>query len=474
MPASSAPAVTAALDAVPTPAEVSKALSIEVHSIMDILPVTEFQEYAIRCTLAMPRTEWNYFALAFRSRADVTQLRRVCEQLLQKLDVFRSVFAQHGDGYVQVFLNHLEAPVTVTQTSGSLDAACADVCQQDLAEAVSLGSPFVRCFIVQNTETGEARLILGMSHACYDGISSVRLAQAIGALYEDRPLPDIGKFAEYLGNALSRSEEALAHWSSVLEGSPPPPALNRDCPRAAQTPEVRVRLSKEVTLRRIPSGITAATVFAAALGAAMATQAGCDDVVIGRAVSGRALPFSTQDTESVIGPCLNLVPARIRFGRSSDATSVLTALQEQFTASIPHETTGLAEIVKHCTSWPLGTSYGCVFYYQGMQDPRTSIAGNEVHLDALQLDRPDPPEPLRLDVTPLDGGEKYMLDLSVPTAACNLVDCSGLLHGMVDWLSRLGGDVPAVTSECSGSMPAEVFSRPSMVLEGPPVAEVLA
>ena len=88
--------------------------------------------------------------------------------------------------------------------------------------------------------------------------------------------------------------------------------------------------------------------------------------------------------------------------------------------------------------------------------------------------RPDPPAPLRLDVTPLDGGEKYMLDLSVPTAACNLVDCSGLLHGMVDWLSRLGGDVPAVTSECSGSMPAEVFSRPSMVLEGPPVAEVLA
>lgn len=474
VPASSAPAVTAALDAVPTPAEVSKALSIEVHSITDILPVTEFQEYAIRCTLAMPRTEWNYFALAFRSRADVAQLRRVCEQLFQKLDALRSVFAQHGDGYVQVFLNHLEAPVTVTQTSGSLDAACADVCQQDLAEAVSLGSPFVRCFIVQNTETGEARLILGMSHACYDGISSVRLAQAIGGLYEDRPLPDIGKFAEYLGNALSRSEEALAHWSSVLEGSPPPLALNRDCPRAAQTPEVRVRLSKEVTLRRIPSGITAATVFAAALGAAMATQAGCDDVVIGRAVSGRALPFSTQDTESVIGPCLNLVPARIRFGRSSDATSVLTALQEQFTASIPHETTGLAEIVKHCTSWPLGTSYGCVFYYQGMQDPRTSIAGNEVHLDALQLDRPDPPEPLRLDVTPHEGGEKYMVDLSVPTAACNLVDCLGLLDGMVDWLSRLGGDVPAVTSECGGLMPAEVLARPSTVLEGPPVAEVLA
>ncbi|KAJ6437120.1 C6 transcription factor [Purpureocillium lavendulum] len=366
----------------PTAAEVADMLSVDAHSITDILPVTEFQEYAIRCTLEMPRTEWNYLSVAFPAPTDEGQLRRVCDQLFQQLDVFRSVFAQFGDRHLQVFLDHLDPPVSVTHTTGSLDAACTTICEQDLTEVVLPGSPFVRCNIIIDDLTGEARLVLGLSHACYDGVSLPLLAECIGAMYEERPLPAIGKFASYLRDTMVLADDALAHWSSVLKDSPAPTSLSGSPPEATLAPQVRRRFTKTLTVTHLPKRITPATAFFAALSAGLATITGQDGIVIGRAVSGRANASSSVALESIIGPCLNIVPARTKAPVEEDSVRFLETLQEQFTASIPHETIGLAEIVKHCTAWPPGTSYGCVFYYQGMAEPVASAGGHEFALDA--------------------------------------------------------------------------------------------
>ncbi|KAK3363755.1 hypothetical protein B0T25DRAFT_528406 [Lasiosphaeria hispida] len=59
--------------------------------------------------------------------------------------------------------------------------------------------------------------------------------------------------------------------------------------------------------------VTMATLFSAAWGVALTRVIGMWDIFFGRAVSGRASTSAAMDCEAVVGPCLNLVPARMHF-----------------------------------------------------------------------------------------------------------------------------------------------------------------
>lgn len=100
---------------IPDAAEAAKELSIKADMISNILPVTEFQRYAVRCAFQKPRTEWNYFFMSFNGPSAVPRLRDACQQLVSSLEILRCVFLPHGcDGeYVQVILRNVEAEVNV-------------------------------------------------------------------------------------------------------------------------------------------------------------------------------------------------------------------------------------------------------------------------------------------------------------------------------------------------------------------------
>ncbi|KID62657.1 hypothetical protein MAN_07873, partial [Metarhizium hybridum] len=101
--------------------------SSQVSKILHTLPLTDFQEYAVRCNLIVPRTEWNYSSLKFQDpedpeTANEDQLRRICHALVERIDIFPTISLRHQDGYLQVLLARVEPHVSVSRATGSLDA----------------------------------------------------------------------------------------------------------------------------------------------------------------------------------------------------------------------------------------------------------------------------------------------------------------------------------------------------------------
>lgn len=98
-----------------------------VSKILHTLPLTDFQEYAVRCNLIVPRTEWNYSSLKFHDPEDPEpanedQFCRICHVLVEPIDLFLTISLRHQDGYLQVLLDRVEPHVSVSRATGSLDA----------------------------------------------------------------------------------------------------------------------------------------------------------------------------------------------------------------------------------------------------------------------------------------------------------------------------------------------------------------
>ncbi|KAJ5965380.1 hypothetical protein N7481_012094 [Penicillium waksmanii] len=398
------PTVHPSVIRLPKVTEVAKDLGIMEDKIADILPVTEFQRYAVRCAFQRPRTEWNYFAMSIKD-ASVAKLLAVCEKLVSSLEILRAVFLPYGyEGeFVQVILRSFSPEINTQYVQDrSLDQACEEVCMDDLKKNILPGSPFVNFSILHSGQSDKTLLLMGISHALYDAISLPRMVECIGSLYYDHPLPPVSDFSPFV--RIPPSPSGFNHWRKLLQGAPIPVSVIGDH-KTVFKPGKRTELRKLINFPHTSKEFTNATIFTAAWGIALAQTTNKNDIVFGRAVSGRALASSAIDIENVIGPCLNIAPVRMEVSESqgvphtlADTYNVIGSLQSQLNDSIDHETIGLSEIVKHCTAWPADVgSFGSVIYFQNVRE-QSHTSSYEIPLVPVQFDRLDPPEPSRLNI----------------------------------------------------------------------------
>ncbi|THZ03822.1 nonribosomal peptide synthase 11 [Aureobasidium pullulans] len=432
----------------PDVSDVARILSVAAREITSILPVTDFQQYAVACAYGTPRTEWNYFEVDFGSNVDHYKLKNACTELLQHMDIFRTLFLPYHDRYVQVRVDTLDSQVSMVDVDQNLDRECEAICLQDLSEPICPRTPFSKFFIVRSCMQDTTKLILRMSHAHYDGFSLARLADCIGALYNKRPLPVTTSISSYIETALHHSDESYTHWRTVLQYSAPPLRLSDDMPSAAKKQKARVYVQDIISDLFPARGITTAALFLAAWGMALSKVTRATDIVYGRAASGRALTSSDVLHENVMGPCLNLVPTRLRLHGLQTASDILQSVQRQLTASIPHETVGFSEIVRNCTDWPVQTSFESVLYFQRLESPRCQVGDKYVELQPIHLDRADSLEPPRVNIVPRGKGV-FVLELSFHEYMCTREMGKQLLHYMKTWLEeacvRREGRLPSVS-----------------------------
>jgi aryl carrier-like protein len=431
-------ATGSAMRPLPEVGDVARNLGVSEDMIAEILPVTEFQRYAVHCTFQKPRTEWNYFAMSFNDESAAGKLGDVCKELVSSLDILRAVFLPHGDDgeFIQVILRSLEPNVAIQRVLDiSMDQACEEVCIDDLRKAISPGSPFVTFFILLSKNREETRLVMGISHALYDAISLPRMAECLSALYHDQSLPPVSDFSPFV--RIPASPSMFNHWRELLQGAPIPLSVIGDHETVLK-PGKRTVLRKIVHFSHSSKELTVATIFTAAWGIALAQTTGKDDIVFGRGVSGRTLASSDIDVENVIGPCLNITPVRMTLPSTtgSGVHDIIESLQSQLNNSIDYETVGLSEIAKRCTDWPSHVrSFGSVIYFQNIKES-SHTESNDIPLIPIALDRAEPPEPARLNVLPLGDGQ-YTLELLVPEAEATEREIwSGLLERMAQWLDK--------------------------------------
>ncbi|KAI0839487.1 nonribosomal peptide synthase [Hypoxylon sp. FL0890] len=356
-------------------------------SVSDAFPVTHWQATCINLALKTPPQQWHHFWLDLPPAPNTAQVVRGCEFLWNNLDILRVVFIRCRDQYLQVLPEDVRPTILHYSTEGSIDELNAKICNDDLRHPGTLGAPFTRFHILTGRQ-GAQRLVIRLSHAQYDGTTLVHMLRSLRAVYNNEPLPPSPSFSAFIQYAFDNKRPSRRYWKSFLRGSALT-QLKREaiCNRldGTSSPIVVERL---IHMPRASGGFTPATIFTTACAAFLSKVTESMDVTFGRLVSGRAMvPVHLRNT---VGPCVNIIPVRVRLNREDHLQLALKSVHEQHIESLLYDTIGFDEMVEHCTDWPADTRYfGCITHYQDLGDAEEEIGGVLRRLECHEGNRAD-------------------------------------------------------------------------------------
>lgn len=348
--------------------------------IQDVYPVTHLQKVHLKDPetgrIRQPAT----FYLDFPPETDIRRLKEGCAELIQRLDILRTVFVSTGRQFYQVVFQSFVPNIEAHDVDQSDVETVMDSIQTAVQDAKNwcFGKPLLK-FSILNMRASGLRLVLHISHALYDGLSLQTLVHALHALYQGAQPPVLPGFARYMAYVDSTRLDGHLYWRKLLHKSSMTILDERNFAGVSTMSKV------EKTLR-MPSnflieGVTPATAFTAACALMLAKESGVDDVVFGRVVSGRQnLP---QEDRHVVGPCTNAVPVRLRTSPDADLQALLRAVQEQYLECIPFETLDFDNIKENCTDWPEDLpDFGCLTEFLSFdRNPKSEVDGQQVRLN---------------------------------------------------------------------------------------------
>lgn len=141
--------------------------------------------------------------------------------------------------------------------------------------------------------------------------------------------------------------------------------VQREQPSYGSSDLAMVTLKRDVKLNTLASkNITDATIIKAAWTVVLAQLSGRSDIVFGNLISGRNADIS--GVESIVGPCLNIIPVRIKLEPKWTGLDLLRRIQNQQVVGMPFESLGFREIVQHCTDWPEWTYFSSIVQHQNI------------------------------------------------------------------------------------------------------------
>ncbi|KKK23030.1 hypothetical protein AOCH_005359 [Aspergillus ochraceoroseus] len=356
-------------------------------SIRDVYPVTDSQALDIRATVQPPRTSIQYTMLYLHKDINREQLIRACNNLVKTHEILRTVFIEHESTFFQVVLNELESPVTVQQQqqpdNEDLEQSVTDLCKSHAESEFRLGSSFLKIFLVEGRD-GQACLVLGLSHALYDGVSLPRLLQDLDALYTGsaEQTPDVAPFSAYISHVSNQDSQtkALAYWGDLLRDSS---WSVLDGSTGQLTDRAVFQTKAAVATAQAPDEITTATLLTAAWALVLANRLHTRDVTFGSVTSGRGVDLA--NVENVVGPCYQLTPVRVSFETPWTAMDLLRSVQKQSGESAAYDFLGFETISTQCTQWPSeATFFDSVVHHQDWDDSDTMLfAGAECRVEIM-------------------------------------------------------------------------------------------
>lgn len=349
--------------------------------LVDILPVTDMQAAYLRDSQFSPRRSWFYSYIDFTQLPDEQRLLQSLQKLVEYCDIYRTAFVQCGDTFYQAIFESWNPDVEVISNVASVDATFNQLVEQEVQEPATLGAPMAQFKFISG-KNATAKLVFSMSHTVYDALSLGQTLKILANIYNTGSAAgDIQDFRNYVGHLTYKKEEAFPYWADVLRNSSmtvvPTAASTKDGPPTL--------LVQKVPMPKAPAGITPASLFTLACATALSEVTKSDDVTFGRVVSGRtSVPDSLQN---VVGACLNRLPVRVKFETNQNKTQLLASLQKQYAEGLVYETTGVSEIVKHCTNWPKDTvDYGCWTQYQNVDEsPALGLPGAVTGLQSKEM-----------------------------------------------------------------------------------------
>lgn len=333
--------------------------------VIDILPVTDFQAMCLTGQQFSSRWMLNYFYFDGAGPLDIRRLEESCTRVIETFDILRSVFVCSGKHFYQVVLKRVKVNLSVYETDKPLDEFTENLQKWDREQPLRQGEVFVK-FFVAKANSNSHRILIRLSHAQYDGVCLSKLLDAMKQGYEAGPLPLTSSFASHM-RLLSSSVTPwhYRHYSALLNGSKMPQIIRRKSPNNFTYVGACTGVSREVEISMAANAnITVATVVQAAWALTLAKISGQSDVVFGLTINGRNASFP--GIETAVGPCVNVIPVRVKFGRQWNGLDLFRYIQDQQVANMPYENLGFREIIHHCTDWPRWSYFSTAVFHQNV------------------------------------------------------------------------------------------------------------
>ncbi|KAJ5587710.1 uncharacterized protein N7459_003475 [Penicillium hispanicum] len=334
--------------------------------IADVLPVTDFQAMSLTATLFKSRWMLNYFFLEGNGTLDLRRLRESCLKVVDAFDILRTVFVCFHDQFFQVVLRKIRPSIFVYETDRPLDEFTMTLQQRDREYGPREGEQYVQFYVVKKKESDQHRIMIRLSHTQYDGVCLSKIMSAIKLGYEGSPLPPVTPYASYLRQLPGTiGPDHYSHWSNLLRGSQMTQVVRRKGTSMFQNIGAFTEIRKTIEIPPTALGnVTVATVMQAAWAITLAKLSAQSDVVFGLTISGRNA--TVPGIENTVGPCVNVVPVRVRFDEKWTALDLFRFLQDQQVSNMPYESLGFREIIKQCTDWPAWTYFTTSVFHQNV------------------------------------------------------------------------------------------------------------
>ncbi|CAG7555120.1 unnamed protein product [Fusarium equiseti] len=318
-------------------------------SIIDVLPTTDFQAQAVEGSLLDSRWMLNYFYLDGCGNLDVALLRESITNVTSAFDILRTVFVPYQATYLQVILRHLQPDITL-QDVDDIEEFTSELESDHLCQLVRPERPSLHFVIARHNSSQHHRIFVRLSHALYDGVCFPAILNALKASYEGEPIVPTPSYASYICGVRGRTRsEQYTYWRSLLKHSTPTDIIPRQT-SVMRTIPTQVLKRVIATPSLAAYSITTATVVKAAWSTVLAKATGKTDVVFGHLISGRNARH-VPGIETIVGPCLNVVPVRVPFQDSWTVLDLLRHIQHQQVDNMPYESLGFRDIIRNCTDW---------------------------------------------------------------------------------------------------------------------------
>ena len=352
--------------------------------IVDVLPITDFQ--ALSVTGAMLGSRWmlNYFFFDGQGHLDLTRLKNAVFKLVLNFDILRTVFIHCGDRFWQVVLRKLRPQFQVYDTEEDLGDFTRNLRESSIDAYPRLGEPFIQFSVVRKIGTNAHRIILRLSHAQYDGICLPKIIEALKDCYEGKDVEPSPSFSNYVTAATGPgNRESYDYWKGLLRGSSNTSIVQREQPRYDVSESPLITLKKTVKVPALKSkNVTPATILKAAWTLTLAQLSGKSDIVFGNLIGGRNVPID--GVEDIVGPCVNIIPVRIKLESKMKALELLREIQGQQVEGMSYESLGFREIIQRCTDWPEWSYFSSIVQHQNIsQEMPLRLDGRQYKLGYL-------------------------------------------------------------------------------------------
>ncbi|CZR70233.1 uncharacterized protein PAC_20134 [Phialocephala subalpina] len=331
----------------------------KAEDIEDVLMGMDYQRWTLGCGQLKTRGYNNYFIFHLKGEVDVVRLKAACRKLVDHHPVLRTVFVANKAELFQVVLKHVDTELGCHSYDGS--DVPTSILQKDIDRPVPLESPSVRFLLVDQGREGH-RLFMRASHSQYDGISFPFIVRDLKAAYLGKPFLNSLPYHLFIAGTRQtmRKSEALKFWQKELEGSTMTHVVDHQKP--SFTNVVNKSLKRTISVPHTnKNDITFATMVKAAWSLALSHLSANSDIVFGQITTGRNA--SIQGIDEIVGPCMNLVPVRVKIDAITTYLDLLQQIQNQHLDMSPYESLGLQHIIHKCTSWPKWTRFSSILQH---------------------------------------------------------------------------------------------------------------